>query len=143
VGKIALTHRRNQPVQQFVDNNFALDRKIREAVSDVKPGTQWTLLKFSDEDKELIADFIADYFNQNGTAMAPNTKRGYIDALHALSEHVKNKRNTGVYKPFREYTRDDFFAEQEPQGYLRSLKKTFEEDPKEKWVNTYDTKQAK
>src|SRR5215203_7733 len=143
MGKITPTHRRNQPVPEFVVNNFALDRKIKEAVFDLKPGLQHSIMKFSDEDKELIAEFIADFFNQNGTAMAPNTKRGYIDALHLLSQHVMEKRNAGVYKSFREMTREDFFADQEPKGYLRSLKKTFEEDPKEKWVNTYDSRQAK
>jgi hypothetical protein len=75
--------------------------------------------------------------------MAPNTKRGYIDALLLLSRYVMKERNAGAYKPFREMTREDFFAEQKPQGYLRSLKKTFEEDPKEKWVNTYGTRGAK
>jgi hypothetical protein len=83
---ITRTHRRNEPVKEYVDNIFALDRKIKEAVFDLKPSLQWTVMKFSDEDKELIGDFIADYFNQNGTAMPPNTKRGYIDALHLLSQ---------------------------------------------------------
>ena len=145
--------RRNQPVQEFVVDNFDLDRKIKEAVSDLKLGSQWAIMAFSDEDKELIADFIADYFSQNGTAMAPNTKKAYIDALRLLSQYVKQKRNAGggssgnggdgIYKPFREMTRDDFLAEQDPKGYLRSLKKTFEQDPKERWVNTYNNRGAR
>jgi integrase len=146
LAKATWTHayRRNQPVEEYVTNNFALDRKLKEAFSDLKPSIQCSILKFSDEDKELIADFIADYFNQNGTAMSPNTKRGYVDALHLLSQYVMESRNGGIYKPFRELTHEDFFADhQKPYGYLRSLKKTFEQDPHERWVNTYDTRLTK
>jgi hypothetical protein len=57
---ITRTHRRNEPVKEYVDNNFALDRKIEEAVFDLKPILQCTVMKFSDKDRELIADFIAD-----------------------------------------------------------------------------------
>ena len=141
--KTRLKHKRNQPPQEFIINNFALDRKIKEAVFDLKPSAQWSIMEFSDEDKELFADFVADYFNQNGTAMAPNTKKIYVDALYLLLKYVMEKRNNGVCKSFREITHDDFYADQKPQGYLRSLKKTFEEDPKEKWVNTYGTRQAR
>jgi len=143
--KSRIKHKRNQSPQEFVVNNFALDRKIKEAVFDLKPSTQWSLMELSDEDKELIADFIADFFNQYGTAMAPNTKKIYVDALYHLSKYVMEYRNRGVYKPFREMTHDDFFADQHlpSYGYLRSLKKTFEQDPKEKWVNTYNTEAAR
>lgn len=142
ISKTRFRHKRNQPPQEFVINNFALDRKIKEAVFDLKPGTQWSIMEFSDEDKELIADFIADFFNQNGTVMTANTKRIYVDALYLLSKYVMEKRNGGAYKAFREMTRDDFFAEQKPYGYLRSLRKTFQ-DPKEKWINTYKTRFAR
>jgi hypothetical protein len=39
---IRIAHKRNEPPQQFVinNNNFALERKIREAVSDLMPSTQ-------------------------------------------------------------------------------------------------------
>ena len=51
-------HRRNEPVSEFVVNNFALDRKIKEAWSELKPSSQWALMEFeNDKDKELIADF--------------------------------------------------------------------------------------
>jgi hypothetical protein len=55
-------HRRGKPVQEFSDN-FALDRKIKEAIKGLKPSPQYLLLGFSDEDKELIADFILDWSN--------------------------------------------------------------------------------
>jgi hypothetical protein len=48
-------HRWNQPVQEFVINNFALDRKIKEACRGLMPESQW-LIKLeleSDQDKEL------------------------------------------------------------------------------------------
>jgi integrase len=133
-------HKRDQSPQEYVINNFALDRKIKEAVSDLKPCTQYSMLAFSKEDKELIVDFIADFFKQTGSAMSPNTKKIYLDALYYLSNYVKLERNNGIYKPFREITQDDFYAEYEPYGYLRSLRKTFEEDPRENWVNTYKTR---
>jgi hypothetical protein len=87
-------HRRGKPVQEFSDN-FALDRKIKEAIKGLKPSPQYLLLGFSDEDKELIADFILDWSNHNssGRSMAPNTKKGYIDALSLLSRYVKDVRN--------------------------------------------------
>ncbi|MDQ3851430.1 MAG: hypothetical protein M3299_01195 [Thermoproteota archaeon] len=75
--------------------------------------------------------------------MAPNTKKAYINAFSLLCRHVKNVRNGGVYKPLREITRDDFFAEQEPKGYLRSLKKEFADDIDEKWANTYNKRGAR
>ena len=51
------THRQNQPVEEYVINNFALDRKIKEAAVGLPPTTQWSLMEFPrDEDKELIAD---------------------------------------------------------------------------------------
>jgi integrase len=133
-------HKRNQSPQEYVINNFALDRKIKEAVSDLQPCTQCSMLAFSNEDKELIADFFADFFKQTGYAMAPNTKKAYVDALYYLSNHVMQDRNNGRYKRFKEMIRDDFYAEQEPYGYLHSLIKTFGEDPQENWVNNYKTK---
>jgi hypothetical protein len=56
-------HRRNQPVQEFVINNFALDRKIKEACKGVMPETQWLIKREieSDQDKELVADFILQW----------------------------------------------------------------------------------
>lgn len=105
------------------------------------PSPQWQLMEFqSDEDKELIADFILDWSNHGdgGVSMSPNTKRGYITALLYLSRYVKEKRNGGRYKPLKEMSRDDFFAEKEPKGYLRSLKREFPDDPDEKWLNTYN-----
>src|ERR671919_609467 len=95
-------HRRGKPVQEFSDN-FALDRKIKEAITGLLPSPQWSLMDFSDEDKELIANFILDWSNHgDGMPMAPNTKEGYINALSLLSRYVKDKRNGGRYKPFEE-----------------------------------------
>jgi hypothetical protein len=146
MGKIIPTHKRNKPVTEFVDNNFALDMKIKEALgSSVLPTTQWAIMEFSNEDKELIADFFIDWSNNegNGYPMADNTKHAYINALKLLSRYVKEKRNGGLYKPFREMTRDDFFAEYEPKGYLRSLRREFADDPDEKWVGTYNNRFTK
>jgi hypothetical protein len=53
--------RRNKPVQEFCPNNFALDRKVKEACKEVKPADERLLLELSDEDKELIADFIIEW----------------------------------------------------------------------------------
>jgi hypothetical protein len=49
-------------------------------------------MNFSDEDKELIADFILDWPNHGkGRSMTPNTKKAYINALSLLSTHIKDK----------------------------------------------------
>ena len=129
--KVTPTHRRNRPVQEFVDNNFALDRKIKMALADLKPGSQWRLMELpTEEDKELIADFILNWSNEgSGFMMRPNTKRVYIDSLVYLSRYLNYK------KSFKEMTREDIV-----EGYLRSLKKTFDEDQEEKWVNTYNNR---
>ncbi len=54
--------------------------------------------------------------------MRPNTKRVYIDSLEYLSRYLNYK------KSFKEMTREDIV-----EGYLKSLKKTFDEDQEEKW----------
>lgn len=56
-------HRRNQPVQEFVINKFALDRKIKESCKGLMPETQWLIKREieSDQDKELVADFILQW----------------------------------------------------------------------------------
>lgn len=50
-------HRRNEPVSEFVDdNNFALDRKVKEACTGIKTSYQWLLKELPrNKDKELIA----------------------------------------------------------------------------------------
>ncbi|MDQ4051042.1 MAG: hypothetical protein M3093_05460 [Thermoproteota archaeon] len=54
-----IKHRRNKSIAEFVDNNFSLDRKIKTALSGLKPTIQWLLMELPrNEDKELIADFI-------------------------------------------------------------------------------------
>jgi hypothetical protein len=75
--------------------------------------------------------------------MPSNTKRAYVTSLVYLSRYVKNVRNGGIYKPFREMTRDDFFAKQEPKGYLESLKRDFSDDPDKKWGSTHNTRLAR
>jgi hypothetical protein len=50
-------HGRNKPVQEFVFNNVALDRKIKQACMGLKPSIQWALNELPrEEDKELVAD---------------------------------------------------------------------------------------
>jgi hypothetical protein len=143
-------HRRNQPVQEFVINNFALDRKIKEACKGLMPETQWLIKREieSDQDKELVADFILQWSDHGkggyGGMMSPNTKRVYVASLVYLLRYVKNVRNGGrVYRSFREITRDDFFAKEDPKGYLESLKRDFSDDPDKKWVSTHNTRLAR
>lgn len=125
---------------EFVVNNFALDRKIKEASSELKPSSQWALMEFeNDKDKELIASFIQQWPNEaDGVPMSPNTKRAYIDALLLLSRYVKENLNSSIYKPFAEMTKQDIV-----DGYLKSLKKELSKDEQQKWVNTYNTRVAK
>ncbi len=129
-------HRRNEPVPEFVDNNdFALDKKIREACEGIKSGYQWLLKELPrNEDKELIADFILQWSNESadGIPMAPNTKAAYITSLVYLARHLKHK------KSFEEMTKEDIVDD-----YLRSLKKDFSQDTKQKWVNTHNARGAK
>lgn len=138
MGKITTTTRNhipNKPVLEFVVNNFALDRKIKEACTGLKPSLQWLLMELPrDEDKELIADFICKWSDdsRDGHPMAPNTKTAYIDALVRLARYHGHK------KSFKEMTKEDIV-----DGYLKSLKKNFSEDQKEKWVNTYNARGAK
>jgi integrase len=129
------TRSRNKPVQEFCPNDFALDRKIKEeACKGLKPADERLLLELRDEDKELIADFIIDWSNQygNGFVMSPATKRGYITSLVYLSRYLEHK------KSFREMAKQDIV-----DGYLRSLKRSFAEDPEQKWINTYNTRVSK
>ena len=124
---------RNKPVLEFVDNNFALDRKIKTALAGIKPSVQWRLMELPrPEDKELIADFILNWSNDSGGSnlmMRPNTKRAYIDSLVYLSRHFNHK------KSFKEMTRQDII-----DAYLNSLKKSFDEDQDEGWVNTHNNR---
>lgn len=71
--------RRNNPVQEFCPNNFALDRKIKEACIGLKPADERLFLELRDEDKELIANYIIDWSDQygQGLMMSPSTNRGY------------------------------------------------------------------
>ncbi|MDQ3967484.1 MAG: hypothetical protein M3275_03710 [Thermoproteota archaeon] len=86
---------RNKPVQEFCDNNFALDRKIKEVCSGLKASSQWQLMELPrDEDKELLVDFIIAWSNQgDGVPMSPNTKIAYIDAMVYLARHHGHKKS--------------------------------------------------
>gem|GEM_PF-2720840 len=96
-----------------------------------------------DEDKELIADFILNWSNdsEDGMPMALNTKRGYISALVYLARHHNHK------KSFKEMAPEDFFSKEiidektcKKKGYLENIKRTYEEDAGQKWVNTHNQK---
>ena len=104
-GSNLLKHRRDEPVQEFVFNNFALDRKIKQACIGLKPSAQWALKELPrDEDKEMIADFIINwstYDSNDGSIMSPNTKRVYLNSLVCLSRYFQHK------KSFKEMTRQD------------------------------------
>jgi hypothetical protein len=128
---------RKRKVDQF-SSDPAIDTKIKEHVCPgLLPSTQRLLLELSDdEDKELVADF-ANYAYHATRGIATNTKRAYIANLVYLSKYVKEKRNNGIYKRFREMTGDDVAGE---KSYLASLKKTPEEDPDERWINTHNNR---
>jgi hypothetical protein len=65
----------NQPVQEFSsNNNLALDRKIKSICDGLLPCTQRILLELKDKDKEIIADFFIDCYN-NEQNVAPATKQ--------------------------------------------------------------------
>lgn len=127
-------HKHNKPVSEFSDN-FALDRKIKEPCIGLKPSTQRLLLELPrDENRELIANYIIDWANTygNGLMMSPNTKLGYITSLVYLS------RSLGHAKTFKQMTHEDII-----DGYLKSIRREFAEDPEQKWVNTYRTRAGK
>jgi hypothetical protein len=127
-------HHHNKPVQEFSDN-FAFDRKIKESCIGLKPCTQSLLLELhTDEDKELIADSITQWSNQycDGRMMSPGTKREYITSLAYLSRYVNKRHSGGQYKAFKQMTHEDIL-----DGYLRSQKREFKDDPDEKWINTH------
>jgi hypothetical protein len=78
-----------------------------------------------DEDRELIANYIIDWVNTygNGLMMSPNTKLDYITSLVYLS------RSLGHAKTFKQMTHEDII-----EGYLKSIRREFAEDPEQKWV---------
>jgi hypothetical protein len=129
-------HKHHKPVQQFSSkNDFALDAKIRVACFDLKPSMQGLLLDLpTDEDRELIADYILQWANQigQGRMMARPTKRSYVTTLVYLSRYLHHA------KSFRKMTKEDIL-----DGYLSSLRKDFASDPDERWVNTYNTRATK
>jgi integrase len=128
-------YKHHKPVQEFVSNNVALDRKIKEACIGLKPSTQHLLLELPrDEDKELIADYIIEWANTygNGLMMSPNTKVGYITSLVYLSRFLNHS------KSFKQMTREDII-----DGYLKGIKREFKDDPDQRWVNTYRTRAGK
>ena len=145
MGKIIGSHQRNKPVQEFIENNFALDRKIKQACEGLMPSTQWLLMELPrNEDKELIADFILHWSDHgNGVMMSPSTKQGYVTSLVYLSRHLDHK------KSFKEMAWEDFFSKEivdektgKKRGYLENIKRPFHEDPDQKWVNTHNKRAA-
>ena len=83
-GKFIPKHERNKSVSEFVDNNFALDTKIKEACRGLSPSSQWLLMELPrNEDKELIADFILNWFNESsdGMPVSENTKTACIEVI--------------------------------------------------------------
>jgi integrase len=76
--------------------------------------------------------------------MALNTKKLYINSLVYLARHHNHK------KTFKEMTPENFFSKEivdektgKKRGYLENLKRTFEEDIEQKWVNTYNNRLTK
>jgi hypothetical protein len=127
-------HKHYKPIEEF-SNNFALDRKIKEACLGLKPCTQHLLMELpTDQDRELIANYIIEWANTygNGIMMSVNTKISYITSLVYLSRYL------GYKKSFKQMTREDII-----DGYLKSIKRDFSQDPDQKWVNTYRTRANK
>jgi hypothetical protein len=89
-------HKQNQPVPVFVENSFALDRKIKEACTGLLPTFQRMLMELlRSKDKGLIADYILEWSNDSskGTPMSPTTKNAYIAALVYLARYHNHKKS--------------------------------------------------
>ena len=86
---------RTKPIQEFVNNTFGLDRKIKEACVGLKPSVQWALNELPrNEDKELIVDFILNYSNESDSAMpmTVNTKKLYVALCYMLQHFRLNEK---------------------------------------------------
>jgi hypothetical protein len=82
--------RRNEPVSEFVINNFALDKKLKQACTGLKPGLQWALKGLPrDEEKELIADFILNYSNESRDGM-PMDSHFFYQTLASCHTNYSN-----------------------------------------------------
>ncbi len=79
----------------------------------------------TDNDKELVADYLVVCIKQDNTAV--KTKRVYIVALAYLCRYLGNK------KSLRDITAKDLAA------YLDSLRKSQEEQPDQGWISTQHT----
>jgi hypothetical protein len=75
------------PVKEYSDKaNFALDNRLKEMFAEFRPGDQRLLLELSDEDKELVADFIDAWLTWGKALKMPkNTKKKYVTSLVYLS----------------------------------------------------------
>jgi integrase/recombinase XerD len=109
-------------------DNPAIDRKVKAAVQGgLQANVQRLFSKFpTDEDRELVADFILACMHQENIAI--KTKRGYISSLASLSKYFDYK------KSFNEMTAKDI------ADYLGSMHRDETVDPDQKWVNTHNTK---
>lgn len=109
-------------------DNPAIDRKVKAAVQGGLQGNVQRLFsKFpTDEDRELVADFILTCMHQENIAI--KTKRVYISSLASLSKYFRYK------KSFNEMTAKDI------ADYLGSMHRDETVDPDQKWVNTHNTK---
>ena len=109
-------------------DNPAIDRKVKAAVQGGLQGNvQRLFCKFpTDEDRELVADFILTCMHQENIAI--KTKRVYISSLASLSKYFDYK------KSFNEMTAKDI------ADYLGSMHRDETVDPNQKWVNTHNTK---
>jgi integrase/recombinase XerD len=110
-------------------DNPAIDKKVKAAVQGGLQGNVQRLFsKFpTDEDRELVADFILTCMHQENIAI--KTKRVYISSLASLSKYFDYK------KSFNEMTAKDIAAD-----YLGSMHRDETVDPDQKWVNTHNTK---
>jgi integrase/recombinase XerD len=110
-------------------DNPAIDKKVKAAVQGGLQGNVQRLFsKFpTDEDRELVADFILTCMHQENIAI--KTKRVYISSLASLSKYFDYK------KSFNEMTAKDI-----AEDYLGSMHRDETVDPDQKWVNTHNTK---
>jgi integrase len=99
-----------------------INDKVKLAVKGLwQPSIQKLFLEFqSDQDKELVADFILACVQEENIAVG--TKRAYLIALARLASHVK--------KHF------DVMTSQDLKTYLNSMQRDREQDPDQSWIRT-------
>jgi hypothetical protein len=103
-----------------------LHQKIERVLQSVDNAARRMVLELPDANKPILADFLNDMIIHENPR--PNTVLVYVTDIVLLSRSYAHK------KSYREITRDEIMA------HLQTFRRTFEEDPKERWINTYNRK---